>query len=108
MFQHPSSVVGDGKNGKGCQTAMTYPNRISRFASLALIFLSCGLPACTTQEAASPQATPVTVTSVPPQRSYLDAGPIPSTGGANYTRPGVGSSARQTDFFGNDVVPRMP
>ena len=77
-------------------------------AVLALLAFACGLAACTTQEAASPQAMPVTVTSLPPQRSYLDAGPMPSTGGANYTRPGAGGFARQTDAFGNDVVPRIP
>lgn len=87
---------------------MTNPNRVPLSTALALGLFSCGLGACTTQEAASPPAMPLAATSAPPQRSYLDAGPMPSTGGANYTRPGVGSSARQTDFFGNDVVPRMP
>ena len=95
-------------NVKGHKTPMTDPNRIPLSAALALTLLSCGPGACTTQGTASPPAVPFTATSAAPQRSYLDAGPMPSTGGANYTRPGVGSSARQTDFFGNDVVPRIP
>ena len=87
---------------------MTNANRPDFTAVLALAVLACGLVACTTQDAAAPPAAPITVTSVPPQRSYLDAGPAPSSGGANYTRPGVGGFARQTDAFGSDVVPRIP
>lgn len=87
---------------------MITSSRLAACAPLALLVLACGLGACTTQDVASSSAAPIAVTSTPPQRSYLDAGPVPSTGGANYTRPGVGSPARQTDFFGNDVVPRTP
>lgn len=87
---------------------MTDPNRFRLSAALALAVFTGSLGACMTQDAASPPAAPITVTSVPPQRSYLDAGPAPSSGGANYTRPGVGGFARQTDAFGGDVVPRIP
>lgn len=30
----------------------------------------------------------------------------PNTGGPRYTQPGIGGPARQTDFFGNDVLRR--
>jgi hypothetical protein len=65
--------------------------------------------ACTTQEAPEP-ITSTTVQGAPlPQRSYLDAGPAPLSGGRpNYVRDNLTSSTRQTDFFGNDVLPRTP
>lgn len=82
--------------------------RIRFAASLALLMPAALLGACTTQEAAQPEPQ-ISVTSVPPQRSYLDPGPAPaSSGGPNYVRAGENSFSRQTDFFGNDVVPRIP
>lgn len=35
-------------------------------------------------------------------------GSSPSTDGPRYAQPGVGAPAKQTDFFGNDVLPRTP
>lgn len=80
-----------------------------RFAALLTLMLPAAvLGACTTQEASQPEPQ-ISVTSVPPQRSYLDPGPAPSrTGGPAYVQAGQNSFARQTDSFGNDVVPRIP
>ncbi|WP_139219297.1 hypothetical protein [Bosea sp. CRIB-10] len=74
-----------------------------------LVALCCsGLVGCTT----SAQQPPSTTTVAPPQpqqRSYLDTGPSPArTGGPSYIRANQNSATRQTDFFGNDVLPRMP
>ncbi|QEL24375.1 hypothetical protein FQV39_18665 [Bosea sp. F3-2] len=82
----------------------------TRFATLlALMIPAAVLGACTTQEAASPSEPQISVTSVPPQRSYLDPGPTPSrTGGPAYIQAGRNSFARQTDSFGNDLVPKIP
>lgn len=82
--------------------------RIRFAASLALMIPAALLGACTTQEAAQPEPQ-ISVTSVPPQRSYLDPGPAPSrSGGPNYVRAGVNSFSRQTDSFGNDLVAPIP
>lgn len=83
----------------------------TRLAALfALLVPAAMLGACTTQEAASsPPETQISVTTVPPQRSYLDPGPAPSrTGGPAYVQAGQNSFARQTDSFGNDLVPKIP
>lgn len=81
----------------------------TRFAALFTLMIPAAmLGACTTQEAASPPEPQLSVTSVPPQRSYLDPGPAPATGAPNYVRAGMNSFSRQTDSFGADVVPRIP
>lgn len=73
-------------------------------AALALI----GAAACTPREELPPQYAPSTaITTVPPQRSYLDPGPAQSTGGPRYLQRGAGSPPRQTDMFGNDLVPGL-
>ena len=82
----------------------------TRFAVfLALMAPAAGLGACTTQEAASTPDAQISVTTVPPQRSYLDPGPAPARGGGPaYIQAGTNSFARQTDSFGNDLVPKIP
>lgn len=91
------------------KTPMIATSRIRFAALLALTVPTAMLGACTTQEAASPPDAQISVTSVPPQRSYLDAGPAPSrSGGPNYIQAGTNSFARQTDSFGNDLVPKIP
>lgn len=89
---------------------MTQISKTKRFALLVLMVPAFVLGACTTQDAASPPPeTQRIVTSTPTQRSYLDAGPAPARGGGpNYVQAGQNSFARQTDSFGNDVVPRSP
>lgn len=78
-------------------------------ALLTLIVPAAMLGACTTQEAASSPEPQLSVTSVPPPRSYLDPGPIPArAGGPAYIQAGTNSFARQTDSFGNDLVPKIP
>jgi len=87
---------------------MSNTSRIRFAALLTLMLPAAMLGACTTQEASQPESQ-ISVTSVPPQRSYLDPGPAPSrNGGPAYVQAGQNSFARQTDSFGNDLVPRIP
>ncbi|MGO4405602.1 hypothetical protein AB4Z10_15230 [Bosea sp. RAF48] len=84
-------------------------SRIRFAALLTLMIPAAMLGACTTQEAASSPEPQISVTSVPPQRSYLDPGPVPArSGGPAYIQAGSNSFARQTDSFGNDLVPKIP
>jgi hypothetical protein len=46
---------------------------------------------------------------LPQQRSYLDPGPrAPRSGSPNYVRANQSTGPRQTDFFGNDILPQNP
>jgi hypothetical protein len=76
---------------------------------LALVALAAtGMSGCTTQEEARQSVAPIATASNAPQRSYLDPGPAPARqGGPGYIRDNLTSSPRQTDGFGNDVLPPM-
>lgn len=75
---------------------------------LALALAATTLAACTTQEEARQPVAPAATVSSAPQRSYLDPGPAPARqGGAGYVRDNLTSSPRQTDGFGNAVLPSM-
>ena len=64
------------------------------------------LMACTSASDTSLGASPPTTPPMQQQRSYLDVGPSASpTGGPNYVRANRTSATRQTDFFGNAVLP---
>jgi hypothetical protein len=81
-----------------------------RIVSIALLLAAAG---CTPREEvapsyATPTYAPQGTSGLPPERSYLDPGPAPSRGGPNYLRENAASPPRQTDMFGNDVVPRIP
>jgi hypothetical protein len=67
-----------------------------------------GFSGCTSQE--PPRSDGVTVASPQePRRSYLDPGPAPTrSGGPNYVRDNRSNGPRQTDAFGNDVLPQVP
>lgn len=76
---------------------------------LATVLCCAALTACNTSSE-PPVATSAPIAMpLPAQRSYLDPGPnAPSRGGANYVRANQTSGPRQTDFFGNDVLPQTP
>lgn len=100
---------GQQKDGCGRRFPMINTSRNRSLALIALMIPAAALGACTTQQTASQPEPQISVTSVPPQRSYLDPGPMPSRNGApNYVQAGQGSFARQTDGFGNDVVRQIP
>lgn len=88
------------------ETTMIATRSLSRRMLCALPVLA--LTGCMPQQSA--QMEPVIVTSAPPpQRSYLDAGPVPAAGGGpNYVRDSLSTGARQTDAFGTGVLPRTP
>lgn len=76
-------------------------------AAISAVFISVG--ACTPrEELPPPDAAPSATTYTMPQRSYLDAGPTPGTGGPRYLYDNATSAPRQTDMFGNDVLRRTP
>ncbi len=77
-------------------------------ALLGLAAATLLLAGCTTREAAySDEPMPAVVTQPLPSRSYLDAGPVPSTGsGPNYLRDGLSGASPRTDTFGGGVFPR--
>jgi len=87
---------------------MTDSSRTRFAALLALMIPAAAIGACTPQEAATAPEPQLTISSTPQQRSYLDAGPAPSRGAPSYVQAGMNSFARQTDAFGNDLVPRIP
>lgn len=71
--------------------------------------LSATLIACTSTS--DPPASTVggSAMPLPQQRSYLDPGPgAPRSAGPNYVRANQSNGPRQTDFFGNDVLPQNP
>lgn len=79
-----------------------------KMRTILLALATAALAACTTQEAAREPAAPATTIATPQQRSYLDPGPAPARlGGPSYMRDNLTSSPRQTDSFGNDVLPPM-
>jgi hypothetical protein len=86
---------------------MTNAMKLSR---LSAAMLCCWpLIACTTSNEPPPTASAPVAMPLPAQRSYLDPGPgVPSGGGPNYVRANQSSGPRQTDFFGNDVLPQTP
>lgn len=81
-----------------------------KLSRLPAAMLCCWpLIACTSSsEPPLASSAPVSM-PVPAQRSYLDPGPgAPGGGGPNYVRANQTSGPRQTDFFGNDVLPQTP
>ena len=88
-------------------TDMTDMIRLSSCAAwLSLALMAAG---CTTQQASDPSTSVTVQGAIPPQRSYLDAGPVQQGGGRpNYVRANQTSATRQTDFFGNSVLPQVP
>lgn len=75
--------------------------------AISALFIS--IVACTPREELPPPAgTPSATTYTMPQRSYLDAGPAPASGGPRYLYDNTTSAPRQTDMFGNDVLRRTP
>ncbi len=81
--------------------------RAVRIVSAALLIAAAA--GCTTREEPAPAYIPPSAsTRVPPERSYLDPGPLPGRGGPGYVRDNLTSTPRQTDSFGNDLLPRSP
>jgi hypothetical protein len=75
---------------------------------LASVLFCLPLVGCTSTTEQSSSSAPIAM-PLPSQRSYLDPGPsAPGGGGPNYVRANQTSGPRQTDFFGNDVLPQNP
>lgn len=87
-------------------------NALKTFRLPAAMLCCLPLVACTTTAEQAPPVSapaPSTASVQPPQRSYLDPGPNPArTGGPAYVRANQTSAPRQTDFFGNDLLPQNP
>ncbi|HEV7257875.1 MAG TPA: hypothetical protein VGN82_08840 [Bosea sp. (in: a-proteobacteria)] len=83
---------------------------VMKFCRLPAAILCCWPLIACTSSSEPPVATSAPISMpLPAQRSYLDPGPVaPSTGGPNYVRANQSSGPRQTDFFGNDVLPQTP
>ena len=81
-----------------------------KLCRLPAAMLCCAvLAACNTSSEPPVASSAPIAMPLPAQRSYLDPGPsAPSRGGANYVRANQTSGPRQTDFFGNDVLPQTP
>lgn len=75
----------------------------------SITVMLAGIAACTPREEPPPTyVAPSATTRTLPERSYLDPGPAQSTGGPRYLDSSVTSAPRQTDSFGNDLIPRIP
>jgi hypothetical protein len=73
------------------------------------LILLTSIAGCTPREEfASPAVVSTAATRASAERSYLDVGPAPGRGGPAYLQANTASGPRQTDFFGNDVLPRAP
>ncbi len=76
-----------------------------RLAALALFGALAG---CVSREPAGEvvsQSMPIRT----PERSYLDAGPVPATGGGpNYVRDTSRGPTSPDDRYGTSVLPRIP
>lgn len=87
-------------------------NTMKSFRLPAAMLCCLPLLACTTTAEQAPPVSapaPSVASSTPLQRSYLDPGPNPPrTGGPAYVRANQTSAPRQTDFFGNDLLPQNP
>ena len=83
---------------------------VTKLTGLPAALLCCWPLVACTSSSEPPIASSVPIAMpLPAQRSYLDPGPnAPSRGGANYVRANQTSGPRQTDFFGNDVLPQTP
>jgi hypothetical protein len=81
-----------------------------KYCCLPATLLCCAALAACNTSSEPPQASSAPVAMpLPAQRSYLDPGPgAPGGGGPNYVRANQTSGPRQTDFFGNDVLPQTP
>jgi hypothetical protein len=77
---------------------------LPRIVAFALFGVLTG---CVSNQPVSEVPAQVVVTSVPPQRSYLDPGPVPTRGdGPNYVRSNIAGSPNTDDRFGSDLLPR--
>lgn len=73
------------------------------------LILLTSIAGCTPREEfAAPSVVSTAAPRTTAERSYLDVGPAPSRGGPAYIQANTTGGPRQTDFFGNDVLPRAP
>ncbi|TCR67416.1 hypothetical protein [Bosea sp. BK604] len=80
--------------------------KVVQATAISALFIS--IVACTPREDVPPSVTPSATTYTMPQRSYLDPGPAPGTGGPRYLYDNATSAPQQTDMFGNDILRRTP
>jgi hypothetical protein len=79
------------------------PLQLTATLALCLPLIACN---STSEQSVS---SPAVSMPLPQQRSYLDPGPsAPRSGSPNYVRANQTSTPRQTDFFGNDILPQNP